>query len=89
MFQLFFFARYTKIYQDVSTVCLFFLEDTPRCLLFMYSMYGKDVGAFNIYREGQGVAKTAVFKKSGDKGQDWEFGEVTIQPATDLKVTIV
>ena len=55
----------------------------------MYSMYGKDVGAFNIYREGQGVAKTAVFKKSGDKGQDWEFGEVTIQPATDLKVTIV
>ena len=59
----------------------------PRCLSFMYSMYGKDVGAFNIYREGQGVAKTAVFRKSGDKGQDWKFGEVTIQPATDLKVT--
>jgi len=52
-------------------------------------MYGSNIGTLNVYTEGQNVAKSNVFTKSGEQGNNWLKGEVDVQAINNLKVGLV
>jgi len=52
-------------------------------------MHGRHIGTLNVYTEGQNVAKSNVFTKSGKQGNNWLKGEVDVQAMKNLKVGLV
>ena len=50
-----------------------------RCMQFYYHMYGDTMGSLNVYIQNPVTkVKSRVFTKSGDQGNTWHLGKVTI-----------
>ena len=62
------------------------LTSGPRCLSFSYHMHGSNIGTLNVYIEGQNVAKSNVFTRNGQQGNNWLKGEVDVQAINNLKI---
>ncbi|XP_071486324.1 MAM and LDL-receptor class A domain-containing protein 1-like [Diadema antillarum] len=53
----------------------------PRCLRFYYHLSGQDAGSLTVYKQDEGdIFVTAGWRKSGDQGDLWRSGQVTITP---------
>jgi hypothetical protein len=52
-------------------------------------MHGSNIGTLNVYIEGQNVAKSNVFTRYGQQGNNWLKGEVDVQAINNLKVGLV
>lgn len=50
-----------------------------RCLTFWYHMYGEAMGELNVYVKPVGGSRTKVWSKSGDQGDEWKMGLVTLK----------
>ena len=46
------------------------------CFTFWYHMYGRSIGALNIYQQPLGGQKVLLWKLSGNKGNKWFSGQV-------------
>lgn len=55
-----------------------FNSSIGRCLTFWYHMYGEAMGELNVYVKPVGGPRTKVWSKSGDQGDDWKMGQVTL-----------
>lgn len=58
----------------------FFFEETKRCLIFYYHMYGSTMGTLNI-KTKQGEVTTTVLTKSGNQQNTWHKAVIDL-PAT-------
>jgi hypothetical protein len=52
-------------------------------------MHGSNIGILIVYTDGQYVAKSNVFTRSGQQGNNWLKGEVDVQAMNNLKVGLV
>ncbi|ELW68372.1 Enteropeptidase [Tupaia chinensis] len=60
----------------------------PVCLSFWYYMYGENVYKLSInISSDQNVEKT-VFQKEGNYGENWNYGQVTLNETVTFKVSI-
>lgn len=50
-----------------------------RCLTFWYHMYGEAMGELNVYVKPVGRNRTKIWSKSGDQGDEWKMGQVTLK----------
>nr|XP_032820943.1 MAM domain-containing glycosylphosphatidylinositol anchor protein 2-like isoform X1 [Petromyzon marinus]XP_032820944.1 MAM domain-containing glycosylphosphatidylinositol anchor protein 2-like isoform X1 [Petromyzon marinus]XP_032820945.1 MAM domain-containing glycosylphosphatidylinositol anchor protein 2-like isoform X1 [Petromyzon marinus] len=50
------------------------------CLIFYYHVYGKHVGALNVYVRAEGVPDSRVWGRSGNQGNAWHHAAVGIVP---------
>ncbi|KAL8620849.1 hypothetical protein ACOMHN_047020 [Nucella lapillus] len=52
------------------------------CMMFYYSMYGRDMGTLNVYQRGQSSSPQAtdvlLFSMSGDQGMNWKLAAITL-----------
>ena len=54
---------------------------------FYYHMYGNDMGSLNIYiRNPVTKVKSKIFTKSGNQGDQWYLGTVTIATVCKYQV---
>ncbi|XP_030575161.1 MAM domain-containing glycosylphosphatidylinositol anchor protein 2 isoform X1 [Archocentrus centrarchus] len=60
------------------------------CFAFYYHMYGKHIGALNIFlrQKGQSVTDTLVWSLTGNQGDRWRQGKVNIHPTTAFQMVI-
>lgn len=42
-------------------------------------MYGEAMGELNVYVKPVGGSRTKVWSKSGDQGDEWKMGQVTLK----------
>ncbi|KAG5843687.1 hypothetical protein ANANG_G00153550 [Anguilla anguilla] len=60
-------------------------SEEPMCLSFWYHMYGVDVWLLKVFVENQTIV-TVVFQKEGNYGDQWNYGQVTLNDTADLTV---
>ncbi|XP_028677452.1 MAM domain-containing glycosylphosphatidylinositol anchor protein 2 isoform X2 [Erpetoichthys calabaricus] len=58
------------------------------CFSFYYHMYGKHIGALNVYLKlkGQTTSGNPVWSIRGNQGQHWRQASMNIQPSTSFQV---
>ena len=58
------------------------------CLIFWYHMYGASIGKLNIYQQNLNPtsSKTLIWTLSGNKGNKWNSGQVSVGKAKQYKV---
>lgn len=62
---------------------------TPKLVQFYYYMYGTDVGILNVFVIVKGrKPPKPQWRKTGDKGNQWKLGEVTIPSNSTARVII-
>ncbi|XP_029688841.1 LOW QUALITY PROTEIN: MAM domain-containing glycosylphosphatidylinositol anchor protein 2 [Takifugu rubripes] len=67
------------------------LSNSPTyCFSFYYHMYGKHIGALNVFlrQKGPTVTDTSVWSLSGNQGDQWLQAKVNIQPTTAFQMLI-
>lgn len=75
------YARLTSPLHDPS-------DGNGKCLIFWYHMKGNGIGRLNVYiKKGNNIGK-AMFSESGNKGDDWNRGMVTVKSLTKWQVRI-
>ncbi|KAJ8347859.1 hypothetical protein SKAU_G00264480 [Synaphobranchus kaupii] len=57
----------------------------PMCLSFWYHMYGEDVRLLKVFVENQTIF-TVIFQKDGNYGDQWNYGQATLNDTADLTV---
>lgn len=65
---------------------VFSSNNSPGCFVFWYHMYGSTIGRLRIYIKPEShvfVELTPVWEKSGDQGNQWLRGNVTIPPLSE------
>ena len=45
---------------------------------FMYYMYGQDMGYLSVYRFGDGVMASRLWRSKGDQGDKWHEARITL-----------
>lgn len=62
---------------------------TGSCLTFWYSMYGRNIGALNLYlRQGtSSQLRTPIWTMSGNQGNKWRVAQTTINSALAFRLT--
>uniref|UniRef100_W5MTN6 Transmembrane serine protease 15 n=1 Tax=Lepisosteus oculatus TaxID=7918 RepID=W5MTN6_LEPOC len=58
----------------------------PSCLSFWYHMYGKYVFRLRVYTSKTQDTLKTIFEKEGNYGDNWNYGQVTLNDTTDLMV---
>ncbi|XP_057715866.1 MAM domain-containing glycosylphosphatidylinositol anchor protein 2 isoform X2 [Corythoichthys intestinalis] len=61
------------------------------CLSFYYHMYGKHIGALNVFLRQKGApqaSETTVWSLSGNQGDRWRRAAVDIHPSADFQVML-
>uniref|UniRef100_A0A3Q1FEH3 MAM domain containing glycosylphosphatidylinositol anchor 2 n=1 Tax=Acanthochromis polyacanthus TaxID=80966 RepID=A0A3Q1FEH3_9TELE len=60
------------------------------CFSFYYHMYGKHIGALNVFlrQKGQTVTDTSVWSLTGNQGDRWRQAKVNIQPTTAFQMVM-
>uniref|UniRef100_A0A665U900 MAM domain-containing glycosylphosphatidylinositol anchor protein 2-like n=1 Tax=Echeneis naucrates TaxID=173247 RepID=A0A665U900_ECHNA len=60
------------------------------CFAFFYHMYGKHIGALNVFlrQKGQTVTDTSVWSLSGNQGNSWSQAMVNIHPTTAFQMVM-
>lgn len=62
-------------------------QTSGECLKFYYNMNGRTMGTFNIYTaDTSGNLGTPIWSKSGNQGNKWNYGEVTLKTAGSFQV---
>ncbi|XP_063405763.1 MAM and LDL-receptor class A domain-containing protein 1-like [Mytilus trossulus] len=64
------------------------LPGVDHCMTFWYHMKGTNMGALNIYIEGQNIGKSRIWRRSGQQGNDWIKGEVDVPDTNGRKISI-
>lgn len=49
-----------------------------QCMRFMYYMYGQDTGYLSVYRFGDGVMRSRLWRRKGHQGDKWHEGRITL-----------
>ena len=60
---------------------------TGRCLNFAYHMYGRGIGTLNIYSKQQGQLRAPIWTRSGNLGNRWNIGQVTLNSNLPFQVS--
>uniref|UniRef100_A0A8C5LCV7 Enteropeptidase n=1 Tax=Jaculus jaculus TaxID=51337 RepID=A0A8C5LCV7_JACJA len=58
----------------------------PVCLSFWYYMYGENVYKLIINISSDGHMEKTVFHKEGNYGENWNYGQVTLNESVEFKV---
>uniref|UniRef100_A0A3B4ZX85 MAM domain-containing glycosylphosphatidylinositol anchor protein 2-like n=1 Tax=Stegastes partitus TaxID=144197 RepID=A0A3B4ZX85_9TELE len=60
------------------------------CFSFYYHMYGKHIGALNVFlrQKGQTVTDTSVWSLTGNQGDRWRQAKVNIQPTAAFQMVM-
>ncbi|XP_077597229.1 enteropeptidase [Stigmatopora nigra] len=58
----------------------------PRCLRFWYHMFGEDVHALQVFLLGSSPDVDVVFRKDGNYGDNWNYGQVLLNFTTKTLV---
>uniref|UniRef100_A0A3Q2QCN2 MAM domain containing glycosylphosphatidylinositol anchor 2 n=1 Tax=Fundulus heteroclitus TaxID=8078 RepID=A0A3Q2QCN2_FUNHE len=60
------------------------------CFTFYYHMYGRHIGALNIFlrQKGQTLTDTLVWSLTGNQGNNWRQARVNIHPTTAFQVVM-
>uniref|UniRef100_A0A672HKD1 MAM domain containing glycosylphosphatidylinositol anchor 2a n=1 Tax=Salarias fasciatus TaxID=181472 RepID=A0A672HKD1_SALFA len=60
------------------------------CFAFFYHMYGKHIGALNVYlrQKGQTVTDESVWSLTGNQGDRWRQAKVNIHPTTAFQMVM-
>ncbi|XP_070839491.1 enteropeptidase [Chaetodon trifascialis] len=60
----------------------------PMCLSFWYHMFGEDIHRLRVLLQPvtPSSAETTVFQKDGDYGDNWNYGQVTLNLTTETTV---
>jgi len=59
---------------------------TGRCLTFFYHMYGSGIGTLNLYKKQQSQLGPVIWTQSGDKGQQWNLAQTTLNSNLPFQV---
>lgn len=64
------------------------LDPTPEqaCLSFWYYMYGENVYKLSINISSDQNTEKTIFQKEGNYGQNWNYGQVTLNETVEFKV---
>lgn len=57
------------------------------CLQFYYHMKGKDIGKLTVYTRESGQGMYPKWSKSGEVGDDWNLGFVSISTRSSYQVS--
>ncbi|CAF0741635.1 unnamed protein product, partial [Brachionus calyciflorus] len=57
------------------------------CFKFWYHLYGDGIGSFNIYTRQNGILKS-VWSRSGNLGNYWRYGHVTVKSSVDFQIVL-
>ncbi|XP_067399003.1 enteropeptidase [Emydura macquarii macquarii] len=60
----------------------------PFCLHFWYHMYGINVYRLNINIMNRDNMEKTIFHKEGNYGNNWNYGQVTLNETSDFKVIL-
>ncbi|XP_037684760.1 enteropeptidase [Choloepus didactylus] len=58
----------------------------PVCLSFWYCMYGQNVYQLSINISSDQNMEKTIFKKEGNYGKNWNYGQVTLNETVEFKV---
>ena len=58
-----------------------------KCLAFWYHMYGPDINTLNVYTKTGGSLRSVIWKKTGNQGDKWKYGQVFIRSLFDFQVS--
>ncbi|TKS86255.1 MAM domain-containing glycosylphosphatidylinositol anchor protein 2 [Collichthys lucidus] len=60
------------------------------CFAFYYHMYGKHIGALNVFlrQKAQTVTDTSVWSLTGNQGDRWRQAKVNIHPTTAFQIVM-
>ncbi|XP_072900920.1 enteropeptidase [Hemitrygon akajei] len=61
-------------------------DTNPSCLSFWYHMYGRNVATLRVYITLDEVEGFVVFEKDGNYGDQWNYGQLTINETTSVRV---
>lgn len=61
-------------------------QTSAECLQFYYHMHGNTMGSLNVYVSVNGNRGSPVWTRSGEQGNKWILGEVTIKASTKYQV---
>jgi hypothetical protein len=72
-------ATYGDSAQLISAF-MFMAPDELYCLSFQYHMFGKEIGALQVYTTERGfnVGKRLIWSRSGNQGDQWKIAQVPI-----------
>uniref|UniRef100_UPI0037E86DE2 enteropeptidase n=1 Tax=Semicossyphus pulcher TaxID=241346 RepID=UPI0037E86DE2 len=59
---------------------------SPMCLSFWYHMFGEDVHRLRVLLLGPPAAISVVFQREGNYGDNWNYGQVTLNLTTETTV---
>ncbi|XP_004639153.1 enteropeptidase [Octodon degus] len=59
---------------------------SPVCLSFWYHMYGENVYRLRINISSGDYMEKTVFQKEGNYGENWNYGQVTLNETVEFKV---
>lgn len=57
------------------------------CLQFYYHMYGSSMGTLNLYAQSGGQLGRPIFSRSGNQGNKWIVGRVTVKSQATWQVS--
>lgn len=61
-------------------------DGNGKCLVFWYHMYGTGIGRLNVYRKVGNSLGKPLFSESGNQGNKWNKGMVTIMSLQSWQV---
>ncbi|KAL8561655.1 hypothetical protein ACOMHN_001387 [Nucella lapillus] len=74
---------------------LTFAHGETVCLMFYYSMHGRQLGTLNVYQRvaqrtgrSQGPADVLIFTRSGEQGTEWKLAYVPLQQSDVITVVM-
>ncbi|XP_064379657.1 enteropeptidase [Dromaius novaehollandiae] len=78
------FGLFTEL--KARLVSLPLVSSDPSCLSFWYHMYGANVYRLSISISDKDGTENIVFQKEGNYGNNWNFGQVTLNDSSYFKV---
>lgn len=58
------------------------------CFKFWYHLYGASIGSLNVWTRRDNQLFKNVWSRSGNFGNYWRYGHVTIQTPSDFQVVL-
>uniref|UniRef100_A0A8D2NFA4 Transmembrane serine protease 15 n=1 Tax=Zonotrichia albicollis TaxID=44394 RepID=A0A8D2NFA4_ZONAL len=74
------------IEERVRILSLPLVPSDTYCLSFWYFMYGDNVYRLRVSISNEGGKEKIIFKKEGNYGSNWNYGQVTLNETSDFKV---
>ncbi|XP_072118280.1 enteropeptidase [Mobula birostris] len=63
-------------------------DTNSSCLSFWYHMYGRNVARLQVWITINQVESFIAFEKEGDYGNQWNYGQLTINETTSVRVSL-